>query len=164
LLVIAAPILEELIFRGIVLDGFLKQYSPMKSILISSTLFGLVHLNPWQFITAFFIGIFAGWIYYRTRSLSLAILVHASTNSCAFIARHLIDVDLYKEESLIEGYGGWTNFTLIIISSFVVLSISIYLLKYLFQKYDEKRPIYEIEEPVGETELPLEEIDNQEIQ
>ena len=45
-IVIAAPILEELIFRGIILDGLLKKYSPINSILISSVLFGLVHLNP----------------------------------------------------------------------------------------------------------------------
>ena len=41
LIVIAAPILEELLFRGIILDGLLKNYSPLKSILISSFLFGL---------------------------------------------------------------------------------------------------------------------------
>ena len=46
---IAAPILEESIFRGIILDGLLKKYSPLKSILVSSILFGIVHLNPWQF-------------------------------------------------------------------------------------------------------------------
>lgn len=51
-MVIAAPILEELIFRGIILKGLLKNYSPLKSILISSLLFGLIHLNPWQFIGA----------------------------------------------------------------------------------------------------------------
>ena len=52
-IVIAAPVLEELIFRGIILNGLLKRYSPLKSVLISSILFGVVHLNPWQFVAAF---------------------------------------------------------------------------------------------------------------
>lgn len=64
-IVIAAPLLEELIFRGIILDGFLKRYTPTTSILVSSTLFGVVHLNPWQFVAAFAIGIFSGWVYYK---------------------------------------------------------------------------------------------------
>ena len=45
-LVIAAPILEELIFRGIMLDGLLRIYSPTKAVIVSSLLFGLIHLNP----------------------------------------------------------------------------------------------------------------------
>lgn len=57
-IVIAAPILEELIFRGIILDGLLRKYAPVKSILISSLLFGFLHLNPWQFITALMVGVF----------------------------------------------------------------------------------------------------------
>lgn len=44
--VILAPVLEELIFRGIVLEGFLKNYSPVKAILLTNVLFGLAHLNP----------------------------------------------------------------------------------------------------------------------
>ena len=34
-IVIAAPIIEEFIFRGIILDGFLRKFSPTKSILVS---------------------------------------------------------------------------------------------------------------------------------
>jgi membrane protease YdiL (CAAX protease family) len=75
-IVIAAPVLEELIFRGIILNGLLKRYSPLKSIVISSILFGVVHLNPWQFVAAFVIGIFSGWVYYKTKKLTLCILIH----------------------------------------------------------------------------------------
>src|SRR5687768_8909076 len=90
-LVIAAPILEELIFRGIILNGLLKKYSPARSIILSSILFGVVHLNPWQFIAAFVIGIFSGWIYYKTRKLTLSILIHAVNNLVAFISMSFLD-------------------------------------------------------------------------
>jgi hypothetical protein len=46
-IVIAAPIIEKLIFRGIILNGHLQRFSPVKSIILSSILFGIVHLNPW---------------------------------------------------------------------------------------------------------------------
>lgn len=82
-IVIAAPLLEEILFRGIILDGFLKRYSPGKAILWSSFLFGLIHLNPWQFIAAFVIGLATGWIYWKSRSLLPCIIIHFITNAWA---------------------------------------------------------------------------------
>ena len=97
-IVIAAPVIEELIFRGIILNGLLRKYSPIKSIIISSILFGIAHLNPWQFISAFLIGIFSGWVYYRTRKLSLSILIHLVNNLFAFIAMHFMDAQAMMDE------------------------------------------------------------------
>lgn len=78
---IAAPMLEEMLFRGIILRSFLLQYSRTASILGSAALFGLAHLNVYQFITAFIVGVVAGWLYERTRSLWPCILLHASYNA-----------------------------------------------------------------------------------
>ncbi|RQW06445.1 CPBP family intramembrane metalloprotease [candidate division KSB1 bacterium] len=78
--VIAAPVCEELLLRGIVLDGLLQHYRPWKAIIWSAFFFGLYHLNPWQFIPAFALGIFMGWIYYRTRSLLATIFIHFIAN------------------------------------------------------------------------------------
>lgn len=129
LMVIAAPILEELIIKGIILDGLLKVYSPTKSILVSSLLFGLLHLNPWQFITGLIIGIFSGWIYYKTKSLSLSIIIHASANFSGFIMRYFIDIDSSMDDSLVTMYGGILNLTLAIVGSIITISICIYLLR-----------------------------------
>lgn len=78
--VIAAPVCEELLLRGIVLDGLLQLYRPWKAIIWSAIFFGLYHMNPWQFIPAFVLGIFMGWIYYRTQSLSATIFIHFIAN------------------------------------------------------------------------------------
>jgi uncharacterized protein len=128
LMVIAAPVMEELIFRGIILDGLLKNYSPLKSILISSLLFGIVHLNPWQFVTALIIGIFSGWVYYKTRSLIPSIIIHASVNLSGFSMRFILDFDSSMDKSLLELYGGLTNLILIISGSIIIASICIYFL------------------------------------
>ncbi len=99
--VIAAPILEELIFRGIILNGLLKRYSPVKSIILSSILFGLVHLNPWQFIGALIIGVFSGWVYYKTKKLSLSILIHFANNLLAFVGMYFTDAEAMMTEPLL---------------------------------------------------------------
>lgn len=134
LMVVAAPILEELIFRGIILDGLLKKYSPIKSILISSLLFGLVHLNPWQFITGLIIGIFSGWVYYRTRSLSISIIIHAAANLSGFLLRFFLDTDISMDDSLVDMYGGLTNLILAIAGSVLIVAGCIYFLEKEFNK------------------------------
>jgi len=80
LLVIVAPITEELLFRGIILHGLLTRFRAPSAILISTVLFMLVHLNPWQFAAAAGIGIMAGWLYVRTRSLVPCLLIHVVQN------------------------------------------------------------------------------------
>lgn len=138
LMVIAAPVLEEFIFRGIILDGLLKRYSPTKSILVSSLLFGLVHLNPWQFITGFIIGIFSGWVYYRTRSLSFSIIIHAAANLTGFLMRFFIDVDSSMNASLLDMYGGLINLILVIAGSVLIVSVCVYFLRKEFERLKDR--------------------------
>ncbi len=128
-IVIAAPIIEELIFRGIILDGLLRRYSPVKSIILSSILFGIVHLNPWQFVSALIIGLFSGWIYYRTKKLSLSILIHLINNLVAFLGIYFMDIEIMINESLTKLYGGFTNMILITIGSILVSIIGIFILR-----------------------------------
>jgi membrane protease YdiL (CAAX protease family) len=63
-----------LIYRGIVLEGLLKKYSPIFAILFSAFLFAIAHLNPWQFVVGMVMGIFNGWIYFKVRNLLYPIL------------------------------------------------------------------------------------------
>lgn len=84
-IVVAAPVLEEILFRGIILEGFLLNYPPRKAILLSALLFGAVHFNPVQVVAAFLIGIFLGWVYFRTRTLLPVIGLHLLNNLLSFI-------------------------------------------------------------------------------
>jgi uncharacterized protein len=85
MVVIAAPFLEELVFRGVLLDGLLKRYSPQKAIIWSSLFFGLVHMNPWQFIGAFLASLVLGWVYWKTKSLWPGIVMHMVNNLLGFL-------------------------------------------------------------------------------
>jgi len=77
---IIAPIVEELIFRGIILSGFRRNYSAFKAVLISAILFSLFHLNPWQMPATFVLGLFLGWLVIRTQSILAAIIGHSVNN------------------------------------------------------------------------------------
>ncbi len=128
-IVVLAPVLEELIFRGIILKGLLKRYSPATAIAASSVLFGVVHLNPWQFISALILGIFIGWVYYRTRSISLAIIIHAFNNFTATLPEIIgIDESKYDHTHLRELIMTDIKYTLIIGGAAVVAAACIYVL------------------------------------
>ena len=133
-LVIAAPILEELIFRGIILDGLLRIYSPTKAIVVSSLLFGVIHLNPWQFVGGALAGGFMGWVYFHTRSVLNTILIHAVFNLTAFAEGYFIDVEEAIDMSIAELLGGMTNYLLLIVGSIVVTLGCVFLLDKEFKK------------------------------
>ncbi|MCU4156297.1 CPBP family intramembrane metalloprotease [Carboxylicivirga sp. A043] len=143
MMVIAAPLFEELIFRGIILDGMLKRYSPAKAIFWSSFLFGFVHLNPWQFVTGLVIGAFIGWVYYRTRSLSISMIIHAAVNGTSFFLKFLMDEEAMLDQSFAESFGGITNAILVTGGAIVVAVVCILLLKRQFgdnELFENKQP------------------------
>lgn len=88
LVVVVAPITEELLFRGVILRGLLGRMRPATAIGVSALLFALVHANPWQFFGPLAIGLLLGWCYVRTGSLLPCILGHAVNNALAQVLRH----------------------------------------------------------------------------
>ncbi|MFA9390319.1 MAG: lysostaphin resistance A-like protein [Prolixibacteraceae bacterium] len=78
--VVIAPIIEEILFRGIIMHGLMRNYRSWYAVLLSGLLFSIFHLNPWQMTYTFFLGLLLGWLMVRTRSLPLTILVHAINN------------------------------------------------------------------------------------
>lgn len=84
-IVIIAPVVEELIFRGVIMSGFSRIYHPVFAIFFSALLFALFHLNPWQFPATFALGLILGWIRLRTGSVLACIAGHAIHNGLIFL-------------------------------------------------------------------------------
>lgn len=80
--IIIGPIIEELIFRKILLGKLLEKFSnrPIKAIVYSALIFGIVHLNIIQGVAAFGGGIILGLIYYYTKSIKATIFTHILNN------------------------------------------------------------------------------------
>ncbi|MBP5558279.1 MAG: CPBP family intramembrane metalloprotease [Bacteroidales bacterium] len=87
---IMAPLCEEWLCRGMVLRGLLShKMNPALAIIISALFFAVIHLNPWQAIPAFIIGCLLGYVYYKTGSLKLTMLMHCVNNTFAVICSRL---------------------------------------------------------------------------
>lgn len=89
MLIVVAAVTEECVFRGFILRGLLARIRPGRAISLSAGLFALMHLNPWQLPTAFFIGVILGWVYLRTRSLALCITGHGFHNAMSLLSAGL---------------------------------------------------------------------------
>jgi len=88
---IAAPIAEELMFRGYVLDSIQRLHGVRVAIILSAFFFGLIHLlsGPYVIGTAMIGGLIYGWIRVRTGSLLPPIAAHMMWNSMALIITYL---------------------------------------------------------------------------
>jgi uncharacterized protein len=78
---VLGPVIEEMLFRGVILRSFLRQYPRWGAIWGSAVLFGLFHLNIYQFATGLVLGVVLGWLYERSRSLWPCIILHAAYNT-----------------------------------------------------------------------------------
>jgi len=77
-------IIEELIFRGIILQ-WLRRYGDGFAILVSSIIFGFIHMNLAQIPFAMMVGIALGVIAVRTESLIIPMIVHAANNAFSLL-------------------------------------------------------------------------------
>ncbi len=83
-LLLAAPILEEYLFRGILQRNLVKYLGRFGGILLASLIFGAVHIVPQQVIMAFLSGMVIGLLYEMLGSISSVIFVHILNNGIAY--------------------------------------------------------------------------------
>lgn len=76
---ICAPVMEELVFRKILLDR-ISIYGDKLAIVISGVMFGLFHGNFYQFFYATFLGMVFAWVYLRSGKVILPIIIHGCIN------------------------------------------------------------------------------------
>ena len=67
LAIIAAPFVEEVFFRGFILQGLARHMTPVKAALLSSALFALAHVRPITYAPIFLIGLVLAFVFLRTR-------------------------------------------------------------------------------------------------
>lgn len=130
---VAAPLIEEFMLRGIMLRGMLKHTSPINAIHYSAFFFALIHMNLSQAVGAFIIGLFIGWIYYKTGSLWMAILVHFLNNglSILFTLAFPHDIELTLMKLIMEKHSITVYIALYIIAALTFWAIVRYINKKL---------------------------------
>lgn len=89
---ILGPIFEELFFRKFLISRFAR-YGELFSILTSSLMFALYHMNFYQFLGVFFFGIILAFVYLRTNNIIYVITLHQIANFLGLVVPNLIGSD-----------------------------------------------------------------------
>lgn len=85
------PVCEEICFRGIVYRGYLKSGNALGAVLLSSLLFGLLHMNFNQAPYAFVLGVAMALLVEATGSLFSSILMHMAFNGWSVVIMYVYD-------------------------------------------------------------------------
>ena len=82
------PIVEELLFRGILFGSFCRAFSYKIAIVLSAVLFMLVH-SMVSWLSVFVIGVLLAWLYWQTDNLAVTMVIHGTTNFGSLLATPL---------------------------------------------------------------------------
>ena len=102
LLALIPAVVEEIIFRGLIFNGY-KKRNPLKAAVLSAVLFGLIHMNINQFTYAFVIGIIFALLTYVTGSIIPATIGHFVINGSSVVLSHVLAAIQDKESTNIAG-------------------------------------------------------------
>jgi len=124
--VIIAPFVEESIFRGIIMHGFMRNYPAVIAVFVSALFFALFHLNPWQFSATFLLGLLLGTIMVITRNIFACMAGHAINNFLVLISiKYWSEIEqsafylMPKDKLYHLSYMGFT-FSIVLIALFAV--------------------------------------------
>lgn len=134
--VILAPIVEEILFRGIFFNVLGKKHSTLFAMMMSSIVFGVLHLET--MVPTFIIGLVICFIYQQTGSLLLAILAHFFNNLMAFVMPYVL-VGRSPEDPLVLVMGS------VLVVAF--LFFTIYFIRYVLKNREtlkEEPPMHRV--------------------
>jgi membrane protease YdiL (CAAX protease family) len=117
-----SPLSEELMFRGILYNGFKRYFKMMAALLMSSAFFSLYHGNGVQGMYSFAISVFIVYSYEKTGNFLATVLIHMMCNLTAYIFTYAYDV---MSQGLVNALFG---------ISFVIAAACIYILFFMKKK------------------------------
>ncbi len=101
-IIIVAPFLEELFFRGFIYRVFVKTWPVWLGSVLTATLFALIHFQINSFFPLFLLGLILNFVYHRTGSVWTSVAFHSLNNTVAFG----LDIYLYFHPELLAALIG----------------------------------------------------------
>ena len=117
--VFVAPILEEIVFRGVIMNN-LRKYGIKVALIINSLLFGLSHYNVEMIIPAFLTGIIFSYVAYKY-SIKYSILIHFFINAITKISQVLA---ILRIDILLILVGLFSAFLIIFLLVFFIIGLA----------------------------------------
>ena len=139
--VVIGPILEELIFRKLMLDRT-RAYGEKTAIIFSAICFGLFHGNLTQFLYAGCVGLFLGYVYCKIGKVLYTMIMHILLNGTSSIILLLVPM-LEQQDQNSVAIGGISLLLIFLILGIMTVMGFILLFRWIKQKkfvFDESMP------------------------
>lgn len=143
LLLAALPaIFEELVFRGILLNGLRDGLGDTSALLMSAFLFAIMHGSIQQLIYPFILGMVLGWIAMRTGSTFSSMLVHFLNNTIAVVINYFT---VRNELDMSIDYNAW-QWVLAVALVLVAATIVYVIERFYFKHKNQEKPAETVED------------------
>jgi membrane protease YdiL (CAAX protease family) len=86
LLLIGAPLGEELFFRGLLVDLLRDRVGTIRAVFLGALLFALLHFYILQFVPVLISGVILGLLFVRSKNIFFPVIAHATVNTLALAA------------------------------------------------------------------------------
>lgn len=83
--VIGAPVVEEIVYRGLLQQGLERSINPMIALVVTAVIFAAIHLQPVEFPGLFAFALVLGWTYRKSQRLGLPIITHMAFNASGLL-------------------------------------------------------------------------------
>lgn len=122
-------IFEEILFRGFVLKSFQIKLDSVKAFVLTGIIFGLFHFNFVATIPLVIIGIFFGFLVYKTQTILSSIIAHL-TNNTVMVMIYFLFPDSVEPKVEVLGKNEIINILFLMFISFMIFYFSIKNLSY----------------------------------
>lgn len=134
---------EELIYRGIILNG-LRSLGKWPAILLTSLAFCLMHLNVGQFPFTFMLGIVLGYIMFETSCLWLCMILHFVNNATVLTGMYITQSSTLPQITALYA----VEAVVLLLVAVALIVLAFWLVKLIKQKTEKKE-----NEQTAKTEL-----------
>jgi membrane protease YdiL (CAAX protease family) len=93
---------------------------------VSAAFFAVLHMNPWQAIPAFLLGLLFGYLYYKTGSLKLTMLMHCVNNTLAAVTTRI--PSLSEAETFMDILSPWA-YACVFVACLAIIGSSLLLIR-----------------------------------
>ncbi len=129
--IICAPILEELIFRKVLYLKLSEKFSENKAMIISSLIFGIIHINPVTIILSAIMGFISCKIYQKLKNIRYSIIFHGTCNFFSTVLIIHINNMIYNLNQI--------NYIMSVVITFALLSLAICLFVIVYNNFFKEK-------------------------
>jgi hypothetical protein len=83
--IVGAPIVEEIVYRGVVQPGLVASWGRSAGILVTAALFAAIHMQPVEFPGLFVFALVLGWARHSTGTIGTSIVTHMAFNTTGLV-------------------------------------------------------------------------------